>query len=424
MVKFSNLLSILYNLFNVNEKLLKLVAGRSERLGHNLTHEERLLLSCAFGEIQYIDVAEEMNYGSQYARAQGSKFWAYLSRLFDAPKPLTKKTVRIFLEEELKKNSTDIGNPPEVEAYIPRPQVESEILGLLLTKRLLVIYGWSGGGKSITLARVLSSHQPYVSVVWQSMEDMPTLEDCLNSLAISLGVKGEGRITYDLIFDCLNQRRALLVLDPVEGSESPWDTFLSKSLRHLTNGGIAVLCRELPKEIEELSLRDSGCGIYKMPKFDRNESVELLKNQGLVDNDGLIGLSQAADFNPLILLEKARIIRDLFNSDASEYLEYHPSASSPLLARIISKDLQKSRLTANEIKVLRILNESLDRGDSNIFYVQNLMSKLAGQGIRYGEGLEILQSLKSKDILVFVGQEIEMRCSALKEIVKQLSAHG
>jgi WD40 repeat protein len=217
--------------------------------------------------------------------------------------------------------------------------------------RLIAILGIGGIGKtalSIKLAKKIQSQFEFV--IWRSLHNVPSIESLLASLIQFLSNQQETDLPKDVnsrilrLIDYLRSSRCLLVLDNVETILCSSDNTLGALHRycagHYREGcegygelfkRIAELChnsclvitsREKPKEVSVLEGKTFSVRSLQLSGLTTADGQEILRAKGNFYGtlDDWQKLIQYYAGNPLALKIVSTIIRDLFDSNISQFI--------------------------------------------------------------------------------------------------------
>jgi hypothetical protein len=402
-------------------------------IGRVLNTSETRLLVCALEDENYQVVATEATLSVEYIRSRGSGLFRLLTSVLESPTPLTKKQFKKFLDEKIGGSKENyggqkpclLGNPPCISKYIYREKAHQAMRGLLQSKKVITIFGWQGTGKSTTLAHELEQSVQFECLSWETMVDCPPLQIFLDSFLGRVNVTATDHSRVDSFLRFLEEQKGLLVLDQADqllstyGSE--YIVFLQKAMRQLRRGGIVVLSRELSPELGLLAESEPGCGAYQMPRMTQEEAVALFKIHGLCGEDAWPDLAKAGDFNPLILNDKARMIRKFFDGNASVYLNQHPSASSPLLNDGVGDYMKRrQKLTEEENLILGLLLDHCQSEGNDRIPRFDYLKACREAGCRDGQAIQLLQGFINQDLVqlpnTVQGGQLLVRTPILREM--------
>ncbi|MBD2563853.1 MULTISPECIES: NB-ARC domain-containing protein [Nostoc] len=305
----------------------------------------------------YPEIAEKFGYDADYIKIVGFRLWKMLSKAMG--EKVTKDNLHSSLRRwcyrqkntgEIKpdnpiKTYQDWGEALDVSIFYGRFQ-EIATLEQWINQdrcRLVALLGIGGIGKtslSVKLSEKLQENFEYV--IWRSLYNAPTIEALLTSLILVLSHQQQGDLPESVsdrisrLLAYLQKHRCLLILDNAEtiltsnegrtgqyrsGYEGYGELF--KRIGEFRHQSCLVLTsREKPKEVavlegEKLSVRTmqlSGLSIAE------GQAIFSCKGSFIGAIDEWQTLIQSYAGNPLALKIVATTIRDLFDSNISNFL--------------------------------------------------------------------------------------------------------
>ena len=359
----------------------------------------------------YEQMAASSSYSSNYLmRDIAPKFWKLLSTIFE--RNISKSNLRIQLEQicnspqkELASNSQSsngichkrlefgraietyerrsLTNPIQADdrqndaqnwsSIIALPSVvygrnrEVELVKQWIAdrSRLIKIWGQQGIGKTLLMKKIGTEiEQQYEVVVWRSLASAPKLTEFIEGLLQSgFGISTRNRNSNQLLSELMAQMRSrpcLMMFDGVEAILQPktlsgrylpdrenYAEFFKIVVETVHQSCVIVTSNE-NFNITTQSDSQSAVRSLKLSGLSPSEAVSLLESQ--VDiTDIPLPLVEYYRGNPEILIAAARIIRELFNGNAREFMAQESLVFGEI-ARLISKSFD--RLSAIETEIL------------------------------------------------------------------------
>lgn len=275
------------------------------------------------------------------------------------------------------RNRVSVDNAPDVSSFYGRAE-ELNILEKWIVEercRLVAIVGISGIGKTALAVKLLERIQDkFEYVIWQSLRYSPPLEAILRNLIQFLSDRSETDLPVSiadrlsLLMEYLRKSRCLIILDDVQmvlssgqlagNYKSGYEDYgeLFRTVAEFSHNSCLVMNSwEPPKEIVPLkgdtapirSLQLNGLGVA---------AVEILREQGLVEEDKWEYLINTYAGNPLWLKIVATMIQELFGGRVSEFLKYDTLVLGNDLTAILHRLF--NRLSDLEKKVMyRVASE-------------------------------------------------------------------
>src|SRR5260370_4085937 len=277
--------------------------------------------------------------------------------------------------------------------------------------RVVSVLGLGGIGKSALAARVMHRVAAQFEVVlWQSLRDAPTcealLEACLQVLAPQplpdLPDSLEGRL--HLLMEQLRARRALLVLDNLEGlleegegmchMRAAYESY-ARLLRRVAPtahpGWLVLTSREKPSDLVPLEGSRTPVRALRLSGLGREAGEQVLEERELVGTaSGRQQLIERYGGNPLALKIVAQTIVELFGGEIAPFLEQGEGVFGSV-RELLGE--QFDRLSVVEQTVQRTLAILRERGI--------LEEDRAGLGrhLSRGQVLEAIEALRRRSLI-------------------------
>jgi WD40 repeat protein len=274
--------------------------------------------------------------------------------------------------------------------------------------RLVALLGIGGIGKtalSVKLAEQVQDKFEYV--IWRSLHNAPSLESLLASLIEFLSNQQEIDLPNDAsyrisrLLDYLRRSRCLIVLDNAEtilcspttqeGCEGYGELFkrIGESRHHSC---LVLTSREKPKEVAALEGETFPVRSLQLPGLATAEGREILRGKG-----NLVGsesdwqtLIQSYAGNPLALKIVATTIRDLFDSNISNFISQGTVVFGDIQTLIEQQFCQLSRLEAEIMYCVAINREPVPITELKADLVAPILPSAL---------LEALESLERKSLI-------------------------
>jgi hypothetical protein len=426
------------------EEALKVVdAAIYSKAGRHMNAPEETILQGTWHGMTYEQMAETSQYSLNYLmRDIGPKFWRILSEALD--EEVSKTNVRIIIErkrrgtwwqndqsldflfakkersvvdawrgDSLRQNlvsdydpettpKQDWGESPDVSAFYGREAEIDNLKNWMLdeTCQLIVLRGTSGAGKTLLAKKVAEELQEkFDFIVWRSLANAPNLRELIYSLLKSLPfpVAQNERDYLSQLLAKLRAQRCLLVLDGVEAILQP-EKFagqyragyqdyseLFRRLGEESHQSCTILTGlENPSEISLSEGSNSPMRSMNLAGLSENAVKSLLEKEGLSSQESWMALGEQYQGNPAALKIAAKVIRELFNGNASEFLEQRAFVFGEI-AKLLGSVFD--RLSALEKEILYIL--AIEPEAVSFTTLQKNISIATSQG----ELLEALASL-------------------------------
>ncbi|KST62930.1 NB-ARC domain-containing protein [Mastigocoleus testarum] len=260
---------------------------------------------------------------------------------------LNQDTLTLDVHKNLVNNYChDWGEAPDVSVFYGRNKEQNTLEEWINTynSRIIGIVGMGGIGKthlSVKLAKRMQNQFDFL--IWRSLQNEPSLEDILNSLLQSIRKKErvelpesvDGKIS--LLLEFLRKHRCLLILDNIEtilcngentgcykpGFEDYGNFFKLLGECHHTSH-LIITGREKPKELALMEGENSSVQCIHLSGLSTSAGQKLLQFKGCYSSgeDGYEYLVEQYSGNPLALKIAAVAIKELFQGDIKEFIQY------------------------------------------------------------------------------------------------------
>jgi WD40 repeat protein len=330
--------------------------------------------------------------------------------------PLRDTTDLMELDEAIQnpkskiQNRTDWGEAIDVSVFYGRSWELTTLERWIVQERcrLVALLGIGGIGKtalSVKLAEQVQDNFEYV--IWRSLHNAPSLESLLASLIDFLSNQQEIDLANDVnhrisrLLDYLKKHRCLIVLDNAEtilcspAKQEGYQGYgeLFKRIGESRHQSCLVLTsREKPKEVAALEGEIFPVRSLQLPGLAPAEGQEIFRGKGHFsgsENDWQVLIHSYAG-NPLALKIVATTIRDLFDSNISNFIAQGTVVFGDIQNLLEQQFCQLSRLETEIMYWLAINREPVAIAELKI----DLISPILPAQI-----LEVLESLERKSLI-------------------------
>ncbi|WP_236721384.1 NB-ARC domain-containing protein [Trichormus sp. NMC-1] len=294
--------------------------------------------------------------------------------------------------------------------------------------RLISILGIAGIGKTSLVRHFIDTHTiTFDAVIWKNIKLSNSLNSILTEIITELNVNNEDINTNNLLkqsLELFNQKRCLIILDNLEeiftlqqyaGKYKPeyqdYQTFLQMITEIEHQSSIILISQEKCQEMISLDdelypshcLELSGLG---------NAATEILKNQGLKNQEAWLDLINLYESHPRYLQYISTLIKDVFQGEVSEFLQ----EQCLILTEDIKTQLDLTWMKLTEVEKQILLKISQNPQSVSRHDIKNSLS-LSSTDIING-----LQSLTRRYLLTKLesNEKSFHISSAFKEYLKQL----
>ncbi|CAD5923899.1 putative WD repeat-containing protein alr2800 [Planktothrix agardhii] len=260
------------------------------------------------------------------------------------------------------KPQIDLRDAPELTTFYDRKSELNTLKQLILEKqsRMIAILGISGMGKSAIARHLVEQIKTeFDCIIWRSLRSFSCLETTLKELIQFLSNQTELNLPDDLdgqlaiLLECLRDRRCLIILDDVQclfkegqlvGNYQPEYQNYSKFFKligELTHNSCLLFNSwEPPLEVVTLSGESGLTQIFSLTGLGE-KATEILKNQGLQDEENYPELINLFRGNPLYLKLVKHLIKQLFGGKINQYISYKPVCLGDELSQILQQQYQR-----------------------------------------------------------------------------------
>ena len=203
--------------------------------------------------------------------------------------------------------------------------------------RLISILGILGIGKSIFVKHFIDTHTiPFDAIIWKNIKLSNSLNSILTEILTELNINIQDINTNNLLnqsLELFNQKRCLIIFDNLEEIFTPqqftgkyqpehqnYKTFLQMITETQHQSNVILISQEKCQEMISLDseLYPSNC--LELSGLN-NAATEILKNQGLKNEEAWLDLIKLYESHPRYLQYISILIKDVFQGEVSELLK-------------------------------------------------------------------------------------------------------
>ena len=203
--------------------------------------------------------------------------------------------------------------------------------------RLISILGISGIGKSTLVKHFLDTHIiPFDVIIWKNLKLSNSLNSILTEILTELNVNSQDINTNNLLnqsLELFNQKRCLIILDNLEEIFTPqkfagqykpeyqdYKTFLQMITEIEHQSCLILISQEKCQEMISLDSELYPIHSLELSGLD-NAATEILKNQGLNNEETWLNLIKLYENHPKYLQYISILIKDVFQSEVAEFIK-------------------------------------------------------------------------------------------------------
>ena len=203
--------------------------------------------------------------------------------------------------------------------------------------RLISILGISGIGKSTFVKHFLDTHTiPFDAIIWKNIKLSNSLNSILTEIITELNVNSQDINTNNLLnqsLELFNQKRCLIILDNLEEIFTPqkfagqykpeyqdYKTFLQMITEIEHESCLILISQEKCQEMISLDSELYPIHSLELSGLD-NAATEILKNQGLKNEETWLNLINLYESNPKYLQYISILIKDVFQGEVIEFIK-------------------------------------------------------------------------------------------------------
>ena len=376
------------NIFNLADELV------FSKTGKHLDDLQRIILEGTLQGKKYAQIATENQYSDNYIKESASELWQILSEVMG--EGIKKSNFRTTFErvqfhngshlfsndlirigdvnfcsntqnKNLQKACLWTNNIPSLNNFCGRTEELKILENWIKENRLIVVAGLVGIGKTYLSLKLIEQVQnQFDFVIYRNLSDFATLKDLQYDLLESLNATQTKKDLRVALLEYLRTHSGLIILDDgqslfrsqrLAGEYQPqhkeYCTFFELIGKTHHKSCVIFNTWDIPREVIKLTADHHPVKLLNLTGM--NETArEILKEQGLSDNEQWLNLIALYQGNPLWLKLAATLIKDVFSGRVSQYLEGHLVLPEDLKALLT---MQFERLTETEKITLIWLSE-------------------------------------------------------------------
>lgn len=199
--------------------------------------------------------------------------------------------------------------------------------------RLTSVLGLSGIGKTTLVKQFVDLNlQHFDIIIWKNIKFSPSLDSILTEILTSINpdsVLTDNKLTQ--ILNLFRDQKCLIILDDVQelfikeksagqykSEYRDYQPFLTMITETEHKSSLILISQEKCQEMISL---DEELYPVKCLDLEGLDSIEILKNYGLQDQDSWSTLIQLYEGNPVYLKDIASLIKKIFSGKVSEFLQ-------------------------------------------------------------------------------------------------------
>jgi WD40 repeat protein len=332
----------------------------------------------------------------------------------------------------------DWGNAPATHTFVGRNAELDSLKQWILQQqcRLIALLGMGGIGKTTLAAKLAKNLQnQFEFVMWRSLQNAPPVEEILSELILFLSQQQQTQLPNDLdgkilcVMNYLRTLRCLLILDNVESIlqsgdrtgryRSSYEGYgqLIRCVAEIDHRSCLILTsREKPKGFTALEGETLPVRCWQLTGLAQTEARKVLQTKGVLkasESEWNILINRYAG-NPLALKIVASSIRDCFDSNIADFLEF--LKQGPFIFDDIRDLLERQfdRLTALEQAIMNWL--AINREPTPLEALQvDLLANLPASDL-----IQALASLQRRSLIEKTGEVYTQQPVVMEYTIAQL----
>jgi hypothetical protein len=292
--------------------------------------------------------------------------------------------------------------------------------------RLTSVLGLSGIGKTTLVKQFVDLNlQHFDIIIWKNLKLSPSLDSILTEILTRINpdsVLADNKLTQ--ILNLFRDQKCLIILDDVQelfikeklagqykSEYRDYQTFLTMITETEHKSSLILISQEKCQEMISL---DEELYPVQCLELEGLDSIEILKNYGLQDQESWSTLIQLYDGNPVCLKDIAGLIKKIFSGKVSEFLK----ENSLILTESIQSRLSQlfERLSPIEQQIIIELSQ-----DNHPVSREDLRERLSLSSMDLINGLDslmrryLIKIIESDQVLFglsfIIREYIKVRCN-------------
>ena len=305
-------------------------------------------------------------------------------------------------------STKDWGEAPQLSVFYGRTEELKKLKQWTCSSgsRIILLSGYSGIGKTALLRKLVEEIKDrFDHVVWRSFSHGLTakglVDNLLQSLYYPIYKYKPDRVSQ--LIDSLRSLRCLLILDGAETIMAPgqlagtygkvykdYDQLLRRLGEASHQSCILISSREKINFVNMFATENSPIRGFILSGLPETEAQQILLAEGLVESEDWQVLIHRYQGNPAALKIVAKLIRELFNGNVSEFLQRNIFIFGELEELVASSFHSLSPLEKEVLSYLTIFPPPVSFSNLE----QNIYSSISPKKL-----LEVLASLKKRSLL-------------------------
>ncbi|WRH65821.1 MAG: NB-ARC domain-containing protein [Planktothrix sp. GU0601_MAG3] len=339
-----------------------------------------------------------------------------------------------LLSDKLSNTSTvfhDLTIAPKITYFYDRTTELNTLSHWLIDQntRLVSVLGLSGIGKTTLVKQFVDLNlQHFDIIIWKNIKLSPSLDSILTEILTNINT--DSVLTDDKLTQILNlfrDKKCLIILDDVQevfikekaagqykSEYRDYQPFLTMITEIEHKSSLILISQEKCQEMISL---DEELYPVQCLELQGLDSIDILKNYGLQDQESWSTLIQLYNGNPVYLKDIANLIKKLFSGKVSEFLK----ENSLILTESIQSRLSQlfERLSPIEQQIIIELSQ-----DNHPVSREHLRESLSLSSINLINGLDsltrryLIKIIESDQVLFglsfIIREYIKVRCDQQK----------
>jgi hypothetical protein len=230
----------------------------------------------------------------------------------------------------------DLTLAPKITHFYERNQELEKLTEFILNQntKLISVLGLSGIGKTTLVKRFIDLNlQAFDLIIWRSLKFPKSLDSLLDNILSIIDAKSQGNIDDKLtqILDIFTKKRCLIILDDVQElfikgqfagqyqkEYKEYKTLFTLITEIEHQSSLILISQE---QCQEMLCLDEELYPVRCLELQGLDTIEILQNKGLQDEETWSTLIDLYEGNPIYLKDITNLIKNIFLGKVSDFLK-------------------------------------------------------------------------------------------------------